>query len=194
MAHTDDPGDLDRSVRERLASRDPDALDRLFDRHFSEIHQIVARAVQSEHTAEDLTQEVFVKVYESLPTYDPERPLGPWLHAIARNRVRDHWRSLGRPDAAGPSLDGDERPRLLDEGAIGPLESIERDEFEDELDRAVRRLPRGLRRTVEMRVFAGLSFEDVARRLDRTTIAVRKRYSRALGMLRRDLDEPRWVG
>ena len=61
----------------------------------------------------------------------------------------------------------------------------------NELGEAVQRLPRGMRRTVEMRAFHGLSFEDVARRLNRTTIAVRKRYSRALQLLREDLGEVR---
>lgn len=183
----------DRSWGPKLSRREPEALAWLFDRYFDEIHASVARAVPSEHLAEDLTQEVFVKVYESLGSYDPERPLCPWLHAIVRNRVRDHWRTLGRPDASGASLD-DDGPEPLDGESPDPLDRAERSELERALGRAVERLPAGMRRTVEMRAFAGLSFEDVARRLGRTTVAIRKRYSRALQLLRRDLEGLRWAG
>ena len=191
MKKHDDRPKTDRDWSQRLRERDTEALEWLFDRHFREVHGLVVRAVQAEHLAEDLTQEIFVKVYESLPSYDVNRPLGPWLHAIVRNRIRDHWRSLGRPDAGGASLDSEDAPEVLDEQADEPLARIERTELEHELGEAVQRLPRGMRRTVEMRAFHGLSFEDVARRLNRTTIAVRKRYSRALQLLREDLGEVR---
>ncbi len=117
--------DRGEAFGERLRSRDPEALERFFDLYFDSIYGRV-RGLVGTHEAEDLTQDIFLKIHRSLPSFDPERSLHAWVFAIAMNRVRDHWRSRrtfreADQDADGTASIGSERPDF-------ELERQERDE------------------------------------------------------------------
>ncbi len=137
--------------------------------------------------AEDVTQDVFLAIQRSISSYDPERRLSPWVFTIATNQVRDHWRARQRVDPL-------ERARLDEEDArpdppareAGPLPTLERAELARTLAAAIEALPESLRTTLVLRQ-EGLSFEEIARLVERNETAVRKRYSRALEELRERL-------
>ena len=174
-----------QTFTERLRARDPKALAELFDDFFERIYAYVRRMVVDEHTAEDLTQDVFLNIQRGLDRFDTERELEPWIFSIVRNKIRDHWRSArhraARRDA---SIDEGELGARLGDDCEGPSEPIERREVATVLRDAIAALPEGMRRTVELRLFDGLSFAAVGRALGRNTDAVRKRYSRAVALLR----------
>ena len=71
----------------------PDAMRELVERFQSDVYALCARLVSHRHDAEDVTQEVFLRVFRSLRRWDPARPLKPWIMTIAVNRCRT-W--LGR--------------------------------------------------------------------------------------------------
>ena len=138
--------------------------------------------------AEDLTQEVFLHVHRSLPSYDPSRPLSPWVYTIATNKVRDHWRSRqSQEDRRAQSVDDEESAPVLTDGGGGPTTDIEAGETAGEVADAVAALPEMLRQTFVLRYYEGLSFEEIGRMVERNEAAVRKRYSRALAELRDSL-------
>ncbi len=177
-----------QAFTERLKAREPQALTELFDEYFERIYTYVRRMVVDEHTAEDLTQDIFLNIHRGLDGFDVRRELEPWIFSIVRNKIRDHWRSArhhaSRRDA---SIDEDELgPRLSDDGE-GPSEPLERREAASIVHDAIEKLPEGMRRTVELRLFEGLPFSAVGRALGRNTDAVRKRYSRAVALLREAL-------
>jgi len=181
-------GELSAELRRRLPARDGRALAAFFDCYFDRIYGYVRRLVQDDSEAEDLTQEVFLHVQRAIHTYDPGRELRPWVFTIATNKVRDFWRSRRMRDASAE--DGEDGPGLVAQVVSRELraeESLSRAELERRVRAAIDALPEGMRMTLLLRVYEGLPFEDIARILERTEVAVRKRYSRALEVLRESL-------
>jgi RNA polymerase sigma-70 factor (ECF subfamily) len=179
-------------LRERLPRLDPVALESFFDAYFDRVYGYVRRLVNDEQLAEDLTQDVFLHIQRAFSTYDPERELRPWVFTIATNRVRDHWRSHrhreGRKDV---SVERDAALLGLSAGEHRPDSDLAENELSAILRDAVDELPEGMRMAVLLRVYEGLSFEAIGEVLDRSEVAVRKRYSRALEALRAALG-PAW--
>lgn len=192
-AQPDEPAALSPEVLRGLPERDPVALEAFFDAFFPRVYGYVRRLVGDEHLAEDLTQDVFVHIHRALATYDPERDLRPWVFTIATNKVRDFWRSRRHREAtAEQSLSNDgQLADDLDAGSERPDSDLRASETGDEVRAAVDRLPEGMRMTVLLRVYEGLSFEAIGEILERNEVAVRKRYSRALEALRSNLG-PAW--
>jgi len=183
--------DLERGVRDGLPRRDPEALERFFDAYFDRIYGYVRRLVGTEHLAEDLTQDIFLHLYQALPKYDPERELRPWVFTIATNKIRDYWRSRRHRDGQQEvSVERDDDATFeLPAQAPRPDARLGQRELEAGLRDAVDLLPDGMRVTVLLRVYEGLSFEAIGAMLDRNEVAIRKRYSRALELLRAALTD-----
>jgi RNA polymerase sigma-70 factor (ECF subfamily) len=178
-----------RAELEALRDRDPAALAKFFDVYFDRVYGYVRRLVGEEHLAEDLTQDVFVHLHRSLPGFDAARELRPWVFTIATNKVRDFWRSRRHRDAQREqSVEREAAADHLSERAeLRPENSLSQDELDAQVREAVDRLPDGMRTTVLLRIYEGLSFEAIGRILERNEVAVRKRYSRALELLRESL-------
>src|SRR5208283_3944551 len=99
----------------RLCLRgDAASVQALVERFQAEVYGLCVRILNHRHDAEDVTQEVFLRVFRSLRRWDPTRPLKPWIMSIAVNRCRT-WlsRRSRRPEcvpyledlATGPSAD-----------------------------------------------------------------------------------------
>ncbi|MCB9913855.1 MAG: RNA polymerase sigma factor [Planctomycetes bacterium] len=180
--------DLDAGLRALLPGRDPAALRAFYDAWFERVYGYVRRMVRDDHLAEDLTQEVFLRLHQALPGYDPARPLGPWVFTIAANKVRDHWRSRARRVAEREvPVESEERGPLADEGAPRPDAALVSDETSRAVALAVEALPESMRSALVLRYYEGLSFAEIGAVLGRSEVAVRKRYSRALEALRDSL-------
>lgn len=180
--------ELSLDLRARLAARDPLALEQVFEAYSPRIARFIRRLVGNEHLAEDLTQEVFLSLCKSLETYDPSRALLPWVLAVATNKVRDHWRSrphqLALLEVEVPAA---ERPPFSALGHSLPELALEGRETSKLLAEAVSELPESMRAVLVLRSYEGFSFAEVAQTVQRSEVAVRKRYSRALEVLRRKL-------
>jgi RNA polymerase sigma-70 factor (ECF subfamily) len=176
-------------LREALRRGEPAALARFFDATFDRVYGYVRRFVADEHQAEDLTQEVFLQVQRALASYDPLRDPRPWLFTIATNKLRDHWRARAAAGGVPVSLDDEELGERLAASGAPPESASDGEEVARRVRAAIEALPPGLRATVLLRAFEGLTFEEVARVLERNEVAVRKRYSRALAALRESLGD-----
>lgn len=171
-----------------LVARDPNALELFFDAYFERVYAYVRRLLGEEHWAEDVTQDVFLHIYRSFPSYDPARDLRPWVFTIATNKVRDFWRSRRHRDSQREkSVEVEGTADHLADSGERPDSALTQGELDDRIRAAVDRLPDGMRTTVLLRVYEGLSFEAIGEVLDRNEVAVRKRYSRALELLRTTL-------
>ena len=184
---------LPPEIRAKLPQRDRAALERFYEVFFDRVYGYVRRMLTEDHLAEDLTQDVFMHIQRSIHTYDPARDPGPWVFTIAANKVRDFWRSRRQRGASlESSLDDEERRLQPPSKDPGPLPELEKEELGRELSRAIDQLSPGMRETLVLRYFEGLSFAEIGARIGRNETAVRKRYSRALGDLREAL--ARYVG
>lgn len=174
---------------EGVRRREPAALGALFERHFDRLYGLVFRMLGDRTAAEDAIQEVFLKIHRGAPTLDPSKDPGPWLAAIATNVCRDHWRSGAyRQERASTSIEGNPGLReSLTRGTHDP----ERDALASERARlvqaAILQLKDPLREVVLLREYGGLSYEEIARITGAKEAAVRKRYSRALAELGKNL-------
>lgn len=177
---------LPRSVLEALPDRRTEALEAFYEAYFERIYGYVRRLLRDEHASEDLTQDIFMHIHRALPSYDPTRDLRPWVFTIATNKLRDHWQSRRFQDARHQvSLDDDAAPPTPAGEDDAPERGLESNELGAAVAEAIDRLPEGLRQTFWLRWHEELSFAEIAAQIDRTEVAVRKRYSRALGELRR---------
>ena len=180
--------ELPQEIRDELPGLSPHALEAFFDHYFTRVYSYIRRLVREEHLAEDLTQDVFLHVQRSLPSYDPSRPLAPWVYTIATNKVRDQWRSRRhQEDRHMQSVDVEEGGPVLVAESAQPSSAMESSEVGDEVRAAVEELPEMLKTTFVLRFYEGLSFAEIGDLVDRNEAAVRKRYSRALGELREAL-------
>ncbi len=93
-------GNSENISDERLASLfkngDSDAFDELVHRYYKHVYRFLVRFTGREHLSEDLTQEVFLKLYRSIALFDETKRFKPWLFTVAANRARDELRSMKR--------------------------------------------------------------------------------------------------
>jgi len=174
---------------EGVRRRDPAALEAFFERYFDRVFSIVARLLGNRATAEDAAQEVFLKIHRAAHTLDPSRDPGPWVATIATNVCRDFWRSsTNRMDRRSASID--DTPGLADRLTTG-IADPERDLLAAERTRlvqdAVMELKEDYREVIVLREYDGRSYEEIAAIVGANETAVRKRYSRALADLGRQL-------
>ncbi len=191
LEETEDQGaalELSTEVLQALPQLDPEALAQFFDAYFDRVYGYVRRLVRDEHLTEDLTQDIFLHIHRALPSYDPARDLRPWVFTIATNKVRDFWRSRRHRDSQREkSVEKEAVAETLSAGSERPDSRMDGQELSVQVRSAVDELPEGMRVTVMLRAYEGLSFEAIGAILDRNEVAVRKRYSRALETLRGSL-------
>ena len=177
------------ALLEGVRARESAALAMFYERYFDLVYSLAARLMGERSMAEDVTQDVFLKVWRAAPGLDVARDPAPWLTAITCNACRDVWRSgayrasnSGRPPSDDPELGV-----VLSSGRNDPEEDALRSERERVVQRALSRLPEALRVPIVLHDFQGLGHAEIARLLGIDHAAARKRYSRALSALAAEL-------
>lgn len=150
-----------------------DPSESAFRRHYAEIYRYVRRRTQSEHQAEELTQQVFADAAASLRS--DGRPPIAWLYAVAKRRFVDAARRESR--------------RGLVEEARGETSDEYGPSVAAGLRTAFERLPSSQRDVVVLKLLRGASFAEIAELLKTSEEAARMRFSRALRSVRADLEQ-----
>jgi RNA polymerase sigma-70 factor (ECF subfamily) len=129
------------------------------------IFALILRMVHDSQTAEDLAQEVFVKAYRHLGSYDPRRKFASWLFKVAHNTTIDHLRRAQLdtvPLAAEHAEDGGGLMAVLaDDSAESPAAAAERRDMARALERAIGRLRPDYREAVVLRYVEGLAYQEI---------------------------------
>jgi RNA polymerase sigma factor (sigma-70 family) len=152
----------------------------IVDRHSDRVYRLAFRLTGNRHDAEDLTQEVFVRVFRSLPTYQPGTFEG-WLHRITTNLFLDQARRKQRIRFDALS---DERAARLHSHLPTPDTAYADQTFDDDVERALSTLPPEFRAAVVLCDVEGLSYDEIAKILDAKLGTVRSRIHRGRAMLR----------
>jgi len=168
----------ERQLVTRSAAGDQDAFRQLVLRHHRRVVNIAYRALGDAGLAEDVAQEVFIKVFRHLPSYRHEKPFVHWLHRVAANTVTDAARH--RRDVQ--SLDSMEKPPAGQAG--DPQDVAARHDLQRSVRRAIATLPPHYRDTLALQVYHDLSYEEIARTLDVPIGTVMSRLSAAKRLLR----------
>lgn len=150
---------MDELIRGLQAGR-PEAFERLVREYGDRIYRFVKR-LAGERPAEDLTQEVFIRVHRSIESYRPEGRFESWLFTIANNLCIDQARRR-KPEASLSDVDEDLAPERFAASTAEPLDRLEEEERKRALLKAVERLPWEQRQVFLLREEAGLSFREIA--------------------------------
>ncbi|MCG8407176.1 MAG: sigma-70 family RNA polymerase sigma factor [Phycisphaerales bacterium] len=184
-------------VIRRAQTGDASAFDRLVDAFGHRITGFFYRLTGSRDDAEDLVQEVFVRLVRMIAAYRHEDRFEAWLFRIAANLARDRVRKVRRApkfvsaSGAGESNE-DANPRSLDgmEGASEPVDAgLVGGEQVDALNAALARLPIGEREVIMLRHFSQMSFREIAEIMEMPLGTALARSHRGLARLREMMSE-----
>jgi RNA polymerase sigma-70 factor (ECF subfamily) len=169
---------------------DLDAFTELVRRHHRSLVNFFYRQQWDRHKAEDLAQEVFLRLYKALPSYEPTARFTTYLYRMARNlwidtvraaSVRPKVVSLERPLSATSDTEAGE---LMPVVAPEPGDAVSQIEAVEEVRRAVMALPDEYRVVVLLAEFHQMRYEEIAVVLDIPVGTVKSRMHHAIGKLK----------
>src|SRR6202158_1892804 len=149
-------------VRSAVAGREA-GFEELVRRYQRPIAAYVYRMVGDYDSALDLTQEVFIKVYNSLARYRSEFKFSTWIYKIAHNAAIDHLRRYAvREQALTNGFDTERREVSLESRRLTPEQESERNEKRSEIESVVQLLPAAYRELIVLRHSQDLSYDEIA--------------------------------
>lgn len=193
MERVDYAGLRDDELMDRLASRDLGAFGALYDRYSDLVYSVSLRVVADAQVAEDVTQDVFLRVWRRPESFDLSRgKFVTWLLSVARNRSIDERRSQGRRlrREAAPAAEAEDVLPSTDERDDPALATVLADER-----RAVRRalavLPAEQKLAIQLAYFGGLTQQEIADQLSTPLGTVKTRIRLGMQKMRVVLEERR---
>ncbi|MEW9266267.1 RNA polymerase sigma factor SigE [Kineococcus endophyticus] len=178
LPHVEDPATLSPAVA--ASTWVPPTWEEVVRDHSARVYRLAYRLTGNRHDAEDLTQEVFVRVFRSLSNYQPGTFEG-WLHRITTNLFLDQVRRKQRIRFDALAEDAGEKLASTD---IGPERAYEHRNLDDDVQRALDALPPDFRAVVVLCDIEGLSYEEIAATLGVKLGTVRSRIHRGRAQLR----------
>ena len=177
---------------EQLKQGDETAFKVIVEQWQDMVYNTILGIVQNETEAEDLAQDVFIKVFEKISTFKGDSKFSTWLYRIATTTALDHLRSKKRKKRFGflQSLGGggsDEKEQVPDFNHPGV--SLDNKERAAVLFKAIEALPENQKSAYTLHKLEGLSYRDVSEVLNTTVSAVESLMSRANQNLRKQLEE-----
>jgi len=165
-------------VRRCLNGENP-AWEGLVRAHSRKVYNLCYRFTGRIQDAEDLTQEVFIKVFQTLRSYDSAQgTFSTWLNRVARNHLVDHYRRT-RKDRVTSSLDDDSTPLPeLPSPRAAPTASVESRERRELLQMALDQMSPDLREAVVLRDLQDLDYQEIAQVLGVPQGTVKSRINR----------------
>ena len=155
--------------------------------HQEAVYGAALRILGDRDAAHDAANQAFIKAYRSIASYDPARPIRPWLLRIAVNEAITIGRSRSRERAR--QAPEDEAAQLADRAATPERETVDR-ESREAIRAAVARLPELYRIVVVLRYFNELSVDEVAAATGRSPSTVGVQLLRARQLLRKAMEAP----
>jgi RNA polymerase sigma-70 factor (ECF subfamily) len=158
----------------------------LVQRHMNRVYSLVYRMVCNKEEAEDLTQEVFIKVFNNLKKYEQQAAFSTWLYRIATNTALDGLdKAKRRPQAAAPIKGRDRAEEETDLLSLqpssdeGPEDSLIKAELRECISRVLKKLDKEQARMLVLRDFNDLSYDEISKALGAGLSAVKMRIHRS---------------
>lgn len=188
----DDKEDLGAELMFRVKDGDPEAFAALVSRYQRTVLNVVFRYIGNRATAEELTQDVFVRVYRARETYERKAKFETWLYRIVFNLCVNASEYGKRRRAASldeVSPEGERRSAAVtDPGSTTPLEEVEREEMRTHVQEAIEQLPEQQRAALIMSRYQGMQYQQVAEALNTSEEAIKSLLFRARDNLRQKLE------
>jgi RNA polymerase sigma-70 factor (ECF subfamily) len=158
----------------------------LVQRHMNRVYSLVFRVVSNKEEAEDITQEVFVKVYNNLRKFEQQASFSSWLYRIATNSALDSLDKIKRRPmtvASSNNSAGNEEENYplssQPSPLAGPEESVIQSELRDCIRQVLKKLDRDQAHVLLLRDFDDLSYDEIAKVLQASLSTVKMRIHRA---------------
>lgn len=179
------PDAIDTLIQRCLAG-DQDAWAQIVRQHWRKVFNIAYKFTGKHDEAEDLTQDVFLKIFKSLDTFDRRANFQTWLVSVSRNLCIDHYRSVRKERE---TIDRDVDAGQLTPAAVtvSPIAALEQADRVTLLKKALAYLPPTLRSAVLLRDIQELSYQEIADRLQLPEGTVKSRINRGRTELARQI-------
>ena len=178
----------DDALFERIMDKDVDAFSILYDRYSPVLYGVAHRILQEQTKAEDVLQEVFLKIWRNASQFDKQRgSLRGWMIRICRNMCIDHHRARRTPESHSVALDEKYVPQSHGITADHPVEQVNHQEMHAVVSKALEKLPAEQSLLIEMAYFQGFSQSELAEKLNLPLGTVKTRMRLAMKKLRESL-------
>lgn len=177
-----DPQQLDQELVRRVQRGDSAAFDLLVRKYQHRIAALIGRYIADWSECQDVAQETFIRAYRAIGNFRGDAQFYTWLHRIAVNTAKNHLVAHNRRPPTedvdvGDAEQFDSGIRLRDTDT--PERELMRQQLEQTVMRAVEALPEELRTAITLREVDGLSYDEIAKRMDCPIGTVRSRIFRA---------------
>ena len=178
------------SLIQRCLKGDQAAWDLIVRQYWRKVFNVAYKFVGKHDEAEDLAQDIFLKIFKSLDTFDRRANFQTWLISVSRNLCIDHYRSVRKErETIDRDVDTNElAPAAREPGPIAALEQADRVAL---LRKALAALPATLRKAVLMRDIQELSYQEIADKLRLPEGTVKSRINRGRTELARQVKKLR---
>ncbi len=170
----------------RVKDGDDAAYAQLLNNYKDRLIGVFTHMLHDHDVAEDLAQEVFLRVYRSKERYEPTAKFSTWLFRIANNLASNHRRNRGRRKEVplevrdtGPQTNRPEEQLLADKSGMMPTRQADKREMQDVVRKALGTLNERQRMAVMLHKFEGMSYADIGQTMEMTVTAVKSLLSRA---------------
>lgn len=152
------PQDTDFALAQKSAAGDTAAFEELYHRHFRRVYALCLRMTSDPVQAEDLTQDVFIQLFNKIGSFRGESAFTTWLHRMTVNQVLMHFRK--RSTKSEITTDDDETPDQIVKGTENPnaMPIIDR----IALEKAIQQLPVGYRTVFVLHDVEGYEHAEIA--------------------------------
>lgn len=172
----------DLQLVERVQRGDKKAFDLLVIKYQNRLVKLISRYVYDPEEVYDVAQEAFIKAYRALPGFRGESAFYTWLYRIAANTAKNHLVSRGRRPP-GMDIDIADAEQLLGESDLKeyatPEGLLRKDEIQAAVVKAMDKLPEDLRTAIMLRELDGLSYDEIAEKMECPVGTIRSRIFRA---------------
>jgi RNA polymerase sigma-70 factor (ECF subfamily) len=171
---------------ERCLNGDQAAWDQVVRQHWRKVFNLAYKFVGRHDEAEDLTQDIFFKIFKALHTFDRRANFQTWLISISRNLCIDHYRSVRKErETMARDIDASELSPVSRER--GPHSQLEQTDLRQLIRQALAELAPSLRQAVVLRDLQEYSYQEIADELGLPEGTVKSRINRGRLELARQL-------
>lgn len=181
----------DTDLISRAAGGDAFAFQALVERHRAMVYRVAYQFAGNHHDAEDIAQDVFIKVYRSLDRFRQDAQLTSWMYRIVMNACIDHRRRSRTMSNAAVGDEAEYRMLNAPEETPGPEERAYAGEIGEVLELEIGRLPKGQRIVFVMRHYQGMKLCEIAEALGLAEGTVKRQLHAAVHRLREALAQAR---
>jgi RNA polymerase sigma-70 factor, ECF subfamily len=183
----------DAELLQRYMQGDESAFQEIVGRYKNSLYSFLKQFLNRMDLVEDVFQETFLQLYTSRGSFDPNRPLRPWLFTIAANKAKDALRKNQRNTAVpigaisdAQDMSFDEMVNALDSDNAVPYDELERGETASQVNGVIAGMPENLREILILAYFNKFSYKQMADVLSIPIGTVKSRLHTAVARFAKD--------